>query len=67
MDDNFPELSKFVSKEDIISSKNIGILDIGGGTVDIIIIINGKAVASASLSMNEGYDNALDEAVDYLT
>ena len=67
LDDNFPELSKFVSKEDIISSKNIGILDIGGGTVDIIIIINGKAVASASLSMNEGYDNALDEAVDYLT
>lgn len=67
LDDNFPELAKEVTKDDIIKSKNIGILDIGGGTVDIIVIINGKAIASASLSMNEGYDNALDEAVDYLS
>ncbi|MCC4370505.1 ParM/StbA family protein [Limosilactobacillus reuteri] len=66
LDSNYPELKDEVSANDIIQAQNIIVLDIGGGTVDIIIIVNGKVIASASLSMNEGYDNALDEAVEFL-
>lgn len=66
LDANFPEYASSVSGEEIISSKNFVILDIGGGTVDIVVIRGGDVVVSASLSMTEGYDNVLDEAVAVL-
>ncbi|WP_231122897.1 ParM/StbA family protein [Limosilactobacillus reuteri] len=65
-DKHFPDQKDDVTATDLISSQNKIILDIGGGTVDIIVIAGGRAVAAASASMNEGYDNALDEAVEYL-
>lgn len=65
LDNNFPEY-KEISGEELIGSQNFIILDIGGGTVDIVVISNGKVVTSASLSMTEGYDNVLDDAVAVL-
>lgn len=66
LDANYPDLKDDYSADGIIQAQNIIVLDIGGGTVDVIIIVDGKVVAPASLSMNEGYDNALDEAVEFL-
>lgn len=66
LDNNFPEFKDSVTGEEIISSHNFVILDIGGGTVDIVVIRGGEVVVSASLSMTEGYDNVLDEAVAVL-
>ncbi len=66
LDKNFPELKDDYDEDYIIHAQNIIVLDIGGGTVDIIVIVKGKVIAAASLSMNEGNDNALDEAVQYL-
>lgn len=65
-DEHYPELAPLVSAEDLIHAKNVVSIDIGAGTVDIVVIINGKALTVASFSLSEGYDNALQEALEVL-
>ena len=65
-DEHYPELASLVSAEDLIHAKNVVSIDIGAGTVDIVVIINGKALTVASFSLSEGYDNALQEALEVL-
>lgn len=65
-DRNYPEMASAVSAKDLISAKNVVSIDIGAGTVDIVVIINGKALVVASFSLSEGYDNALEEALEVL-
>ena len=65
-DRNYPDMASMVSAKDLISAKNVVSIDIGAGTVDIVVIINGKALVVASFSLSEGYDNALEEALAVL-
>ena len=65
-DRNYPDMTSMVSAKDLISAKNVVSIDIGAGTVDIVVIINGKALVVASFSLSEGYDNALEEALEVL-
>lgn len=64
-DKNYPEFKK-ISLNYVVGAKNAISLDIGAGTVDIVVIIDGKANVVASASLSEGYDNALEEALDVL-
>ena len=67
LDANYPDLKDDYSADGIIQAQNIIVLDIGGGTVDAFIIVDGKSSCSSIIIyMNEGYDNALDEAVEFL-
>lgn len=59
-------MASLVKAEDLIQAKNVVSIDIGAGTVDIVVIVNGKALVSASYSLSEGYDNALEEALEVL-
>lgn len=65
-DRNYPDMASMVSAKDLISAKNVVSIDIGAGTVDIVVIVNGKALVVASFSLSEGYDNALEEALEVL-
>ena len=65
-DENYPELAEDVTVDDIIGAKNAVGIDIGGGTTDVVAIINGKANASASTSVPNGYGSVLQEAVRIL-
>lgn len=65
-DTRYPEMASLVKAEDLIQAKNVVSIDIGAGTVDIVVIVNGKALVSASYSLSEGYDNALEEALEVL-
>lgn len=65
-DENYPELAEDVTVNDIIGAKNAVGIDIGGGTTDVVAIINGKANASASTSVPNGYGSVLQEAVRIL-
>ncbi len=42
LDANYPDLKDDYSADGIIQAQNIIVLDIGGGTVDVIIIVDGK-------------------------
>lgn len=63
---NYPELSKDISFNDVNSSKNRVNIDIGAGTTDITMIINGKAVAHNSISVPKGFGSVLEDAIDDL-
>lgn len=63
---NYPELSKDISFNDVNSSKNRINIDIGAGTTDITMIINGKAVAHNSISVPKGFGSVLEDAIDDL-
>lgn len=63
---HYPEMASLVKAEDLIQAKNVVSIDIGAGTVDIVVIVNGKALVAASYSLSEGYDNALEEALEVL-
>lgn len=65
-DENYPELAEDVTVDDIIGAKNAVGIDIGGGTTDVVAIINGKANAAASTSVPTGYGTVLQEAVRIL-
>ena len=65
-DRNYPDMASLVSAKDLISAKNVVSIDVGAGTVDIVVIVNGKALVVASFSLSEGYDNALEEALEVL-
>lgn len=65
-DENYPELAEDVTVDDIIGAKNAVGIDIGGGTTDVVAIINGKANAAASSSVPTGYGTVLQEAVRIL-
>lgn len=64
--EDYPELSNEVSVEDLIHSPNVMGIDIGGGTVDISSVMNGRANANASDSMPQGYGNVLVDALSVL-
>ena len=65
-DKNYPDLASDVSVDDIIGAQNAVGIDIGGGTTDVVAIINGKANAAASTSVPTGYGTVLQEAVRIL-
>ena len=65
-DKNYPDLASDVTVDDIIGAKNAVGIDIGGGTTDVVAIINGKANAAASTSVPTGYGTVLQEAVRIL-
>lgn len=65
-DSNYSDLADDVSVEDIIGAENAVGIDIGGGTTDVVAIINGKANAAASTSVPNGYGTVLQEAVRIL-
>lgn len=61
---NSKELEEIITN--LIHAKNAISIDIGAGTVDIVTLVNGKPLVVASFSLSEGYDNALEEAIDVL-
>lgn len=65
-DSNYSDLADDVSVDDIIGAGNAVGIDIGGGTTDVVAIINGKANAAASTSVPNGYGTVLQEAVRIL-
>lgn len=55
-----PEMAKAASE--ILSQKNTMTIDIGQGTTDFVVGLNGKLVQNASLSLNQGYGTVLTSA-----
>ncbi|MCT3034235.1 ParM/StbA family protein [Pediococcus parvulus] len=64
--ENYPELAKQVTIDDVINADNLLGIDIGEGTTDLVSIINGRANATASSSLAKGYGNVLQQAIDVL-
>lgn len=62
----YPDLSKKKPFEVILSSKNTISIDIGAGTTDVNVIVNGRANANISISVPYGYGSVLEDAVDVL-
>lgn len=62
--ENPDEVDKIIDQ--LIHAKNVISIDIGAGTVDIVVLVNGKPLVVASFSLSEGYDNALEEALEVL-
>ena len=65
-DESYPELKNDVTADQLISVKNLLGIDIGDGTTDKPIIINGKANPNASTSLSTGYGSVLQDAVSIL-
>ena len=55
-----PEMAKAASE--ILSQRNTMTIDIGQGTTDFVVGLNGKLVQNASLSLNQGYGTVLTSA-----
>lgn len=55
-----PEMAKAASE--ILDQKNTMTIDIGQGTTDFVVGLNGKLVQNASLSLNQGYGTVLTSA-----
>lgn len=63
---NYPKLSKELPFEEVNKSKSRVNIDVGAGTTDITVIIDGKAVASLSISVPRGFGSVLEDAIDDL-
>lgn len=63
---HYPDLAKEISFSEVNQSKNRVNIDVGAGTTDITIIINGKAVAHNSVSVPKGFGSVLEDAIDDL-
>lgn len=57
---------KDVSVEDLTTSGNVVGIDIGEGTTDIVVLVDGKADGLSSNSLEVGYGNVLQEAIEAL-
>lgn len=55
-----PEMAQAASE--ILDQKNTMTIDIGQGTTDFVVGLNGKLVQNASLSLNQGYGTVLTSA-----
>ncbi|MDC2828969.1 ParM/StbA family protein [Limosilactobacillus mucosae] len=55
-----------ISADDLIHSRNVLGIDIGEGTTDIVSIVEGRANGLASQSLEMGYGNVLQEALQEL-
>lgn len=55
-----PEMANTASE--ILDQKNTMTVDIGQGTTDFVVGLNGKLVQNASLSLNQGYGTVLTSA-----
>lgn len=62
----YPDLAKKKPLNVILRSKNTISIDIGAGTTDVNVIINGRANANISVSVPYGYGSVLEDAVDVL-
>lgn len=63
--EHYPEM-KDVSVEDLTTSGNVVGIDIGEGTTDIVVLVDGKADGLSSNSLEVGYGNVLQEAIEAL-
>lgn len=62
----YPEEAKEISAEDLVSTPNAISLDIGSDTVDVVVIRDGKAQPTSSLSAHQGFGWVLEEAIQVL-
>ena len=62
---NYPELSE-ITADDIVQTQNVLGIDIGEGTTDLVMIVNGMVNSKASTSLAKGYGNVLQLANDVL-
>lgn len=63
--EHYPDM-KDVSVEDLTTSGNVVGIDIGEGTTDIVVLVDGKADGLSSNSLEVGYGNVLQEAIEAL-
>lgn len=63
---NYPKIYESMSIKEFLGLKDVMGIDIGGGTVDVVPIIDGVANANASDSLKYGFGNVLQEAVAIL-
>ena len=63
--EHYPEMED-VSVEDLTTSGNVVGIDIGEGTTDIVVLVDGKADGLSSNSLEVGYGNVLQEAIEAL-
>lgn len=61
--ENYPELATKVTIDELISYPNVLGIDIGAGTTDLVVILNGRGVPTISDSINMGFNNVLAKAV----
>src|SRR5699024_4558352 len=62
-DKAYPEYKDKVTPEKLINRPQSLTIDIGEGTVDIVAFTNGKINEHASISLKQGYGNALESAI----
>ena len=65
-DESYPELKDEVTADDLTGLENVMGIDVGEGTTDFSVIINGRANANASTSLETGYGNMLQDALSIL-
>ena len=63
---HYPDLAKAMNGTPINSVADILGIDIGEGTTDLAVFSNGRLNALASSSLNSGYGNVLEEAMNDL-
>lgn len=65
-DNTYPTVKDQITAEDLTQSQNVLGIDIGEHTTDFSVIIDGHSNANASTSLEVGYGNVLEEAVELL-
>lgn len=63
-DKNYPDKAADISGEDLIGMQNTLGIDVGEGTTDLAVFTNSRVNELASTSLQVGYGNTLEAAID---